>query len=76
RRPADDEMQNHCYAGHLPPTLLFRLDDAADVISGPEIGKAGAVISLEKLEPEPVYVLELRDGTDRLLEQSIRLAAG
>ncbi len=39
--------------------------------AGPDAGKGGAVISLEKLEPEPYYLIELGDGSgDRLLAQS------
>ncbi|GAB5537475.1 MAG: hypothetical protein Rubg2KO_37240 [Rubricoccaceae bacterium] len=38
---------------------VLRLNDTVEVVSGEHARNSGAVLSIERLEPEPVYLVEL-----------------
>jgi hypothetical protein len=52
--------------------FIFRFGDLARIKVGERSGQIGEVIALLWLEPEPAYVLELRDGKSvTLAEQEL-----
>lgn len=58
------------------PGAAFRLNDPVAVVAGEHAGRVGAVISLERLEPEPVYLVEFGDdGASALLGEHVLAAA-
>jgi hypothetical protein len=57
------------------PGARFRLNDAVRIGGGPEVGAVGSVISLEALDPEPTYLIELSSGAAvRVLERALDAA--
>ena len=65
------------FAGEAVPGAAFRLNDSVEILAGDEIlagehtGNGGAVISIERLTPEPIYLVELGDtGEDVRLSES------
>ena len=58
------------------PGAAFKLNDSVEITAGVHAGKSGAVMSLETLEPEPVYVVEMSDGSgDVSVEEHVLTAA-
>ncbi|HEX9953170.1 MAG TPA: hypothetical protein VGB53_15475 [Rubricoccaceae bacterium] len=63
------------FAEQLVPGVRFRLNDAVRIVSGPASGAEGSVISLDALEPEPTYLVELSGGADvRVPERALDAA--
>ena len=50
--------------------VRFQHNDYVRVIAGAHAGKAGSLVTVLKLEPEPRYVLELESGFDVEVLQS------
>jgi len=65
------------FAGRPVPNGRFRHNEDVRVARGAHAGKFGALISVEALEPEPVYLVELATGEgDVLLSDSSLAPAG
>jgi hypothetical protein len=62
------------YAGRTVPGGRFRHNESVHVIAGEHAGKRGALISVESLKPEPVYLVELGSGEGDLLLPDSSLA--
>ncbi len=43
------------------PGAAFRLIDSVEIIAGEHAGQGGSAISIERLPPEPAYLVELAD---------------
>jgi hypothetical protein len=57
--------------------LAFLLNDSVQVTAGPHSGAVGSVVSLVEKTPQPIYAVELSDGTDaRLTQADLVTAAG
>jgi hypothetical protein len=53
----------------------YALNDAVVVLEGEHAGQAGAVVALQSLAPEPLYLVELRSGEHvGALQSSLRPA--
>ena len=64
------------FSQQLVPGAAFKLNDSVEITAGEHAGKSGAVISLEALEPEPLYLVEMGDGSrDALVEEHVLTAA-
>lgn len=63
------------FAGRTVPGGRFRHNESVRVIAGEHAGKFGALISVESLKPEPVYVVELSSGEGDVLLPDSRLEA-
>ena len=55
------------YAGQTVRGGRFRHNESVRVIAGEHAGKFGALISVESLKPEPVYLVELASGEGDVL---------
>tara|TARA_R110002096_G_scaffold436021_1_gene665237 strand:+ start:110682 stop:110921 length:240 start_codon:yes stop_codon:yes gene_type:complete len=73
------EARKAFYEGSRGPNTPLIINDSVEVIGGKSAGLGGTVISLEKLEPELVYLIEPGNGSGdvlvvwknlRLLEES------
>jgi len=56
------EIEDRWFAGDAIQGIAFYLNDSVSVSIGPHAGKAGSVISLLRLTPEPEYLIELGSG--------------
>jgi hypothetical protein len=54
--------ENSWFAGETIPGIRFYLNDPVSVVAGQHIGKAGSVIALLRLKPEPEYLIEMGSG--------------
>lgn len=52
------------------PAASFRMNDSVEVVEGDLSGEKGCLISLIELEPEPMYLVEISDGSEVRLEES------
>jgi hypothetical protein len=66
----DRNIQDRWILGGKIPGVSYRMQSDVKVIAGPHIGVRGELISLYALEPEPIYHLETRDGSDICIRQS------
>ena len=57
------EIDDKWFSSELIDGVSFKLNDSVSVIAGPHAGKSGAVISLNRLIPEPEYLVELGSGS-------------
>jgi hypothetical protein len=73
-----DEIQDAFYAGNRSEIVKFVINDAVEVVTGDHAGKLCAVISIQQLEPEVVYLVEHgKDGSSIIVPQSaLRLIEG
>ncbi len=62
------------FAGNLPPGGRFRHNDSVRIIAGDHTDEVGAVISIEAIEPEPVYLVEFGSGRGDVLIPDSHLA--
>jgi len=58
------------YEGNLSQGINYKINDSVFVLKGELSGESGAVISIESLEPEPTYLVELGNGGDVVIAQS------
>lgn len=56
------EIEKQFYEGNRTSTVPFIINDAVEIIEGEYKGKSAAVISIEQIEPELIYLIELGDG--------------
>lgn len=53
------------------PSAAFKLNDSVTILKGKHVGQHAAIISLEALEQEPHYLVELAGGAgDVILRES------
>jgi hypothetical protein len=71
-----DQAREQWYMGRRVEGVHFALKDSVDVCGGASSGSGGAIISLEALPPDPVYLVELGSGKDVLVPQSLLRQAG
>ena len=65
------DVRGRWYRQEEIPGILLRLNDGVLVLSEEYSGATGCVISIEALEPEPSYLVELGDGRgDLIVRQS------
>jgi hypothetical protein len=65
-----DHLIEAFFRGEATEGIRFGVNAAVRVSKGPHAGANGSVISLEQLDPEPVFLIELGDGSDLLIAQS------
>ncbi|MGZ8272027.1 MAG: hypothetical protein ACXW1T_12325 [Methylophilus sp.] len=59
------------FLDHVPiQGVRFQHNDYVQVISGPQTGKTGSLVTVLSLEPEPLFILELESGFDTEVLQS------
>jgi hypothetical protein len=68
--PADHDAFERWQHGGRLEGVHFPPDAAVVVLEGDHAGRAGHVVSLQALAPEPVYVVALADGDDVGVVQS------
>ena len=61
-RTFDTEVLNRWLAGSSLPGVVFSLNDPVIVRTAADDARSGSIISLEALEPEPKYLVELGSG--------------
>jgi len=66
----DKEVQNEWILGHSLAGVGFHMGERVRVVSGPDAGIMGLLISICSIEPEPLFHLETDDGGDRYVLQS------
>ncbi|WP_041531234.1 hypothetical protein [Syntrophotalea carbinolica] len=57
------EDHDKFYSGKADDRIQFVINDGVRIIRGPNAGKVGAVISLQAVNPETTYLVELGDGS-------------
>jgi len=63
--------QHNDFLAHRPITgVKFEHDDPVKVTGGKHVGDSGAIISVEDIDTDPVYLVELSSGRDALIPQS------
>jgi hypothetical protein len=65
-----EQLRHQWYSFQPIRGVAFFVNDAVQVRNGANAGSRGAVISLEAVEPEPLYLVELASGSDVTLPQS------
>jgi len=68
-RAFDDEVLNHWLAGGAVPGVAFSHNELVTVTAPLSEARPASVISLEALEPEPRYLVELSSGADLMAFQ-------
>ena len=68
-RPFNADVINHWLAGSSLPGVAFSQNDPVIVTFGSDDQRPGSVISLEALEPEPRYLVELGSGEEHMAFQ-------
>lgn len=66
-----DHIQDAFYAGKRSESVKFVINDAVEMTTGEHAGKLCAVISIQRLEPEVVYLVEHgKDGSSIIVSES------
>lgn len=69
-KPTHDQQNE--FLDHRPlPGVSFEHNDAVVVVAGEHSGDSGAIISVEELGDDPVYLVELGSGQDAIVSQSL-----
>ena len=58
-----NEVNDAFFSGQRSEKIKYIINDTVLVTQGSYKGKEGAVISIEKTEPEVFYIVEVLDGT-------------
>ena len=66
---------NAWFEGKSPPGGRFHHNDVVRIRSGPHAGAVGSLISVEGLDPEPTYLVELASGKGDVLQADSALEA-
>ncbi|XAL99354.1 hypothetical protein OT109_17460 [Phycisphaeraceae bacterium D3-23] len=66
---------NAWFEGESPPGGRFHHNDSVRILSGPHAGSFGSLISVEALDPEPTYLVELASGKGDVLQADSTLDA-
>ena len=69
-KPTQDQ-HNDFFANRPLPGVAFEHNDAVEVTGGEHAGDSGAIISVEELGDDPVYLVELGSGQDAVISQSL-----
>ena len=64
------EQCNAWFAREAVPGVAFTHEDGVDVVQGEYSGESGALISVEELGDDPLYLVELGSGKDVYVRQS------
>ncbi len=67
---AIDDFGNDFLAHRPIPGVRFEHNDSVRVISGEHKGKTGSLVSLNSLNEDPTFTLELESGFDIEISQS------
>jgi hypothetical protein len=68
-KPTFDQY-NDFLAHRSIPGVMMEHNAFVEVLGGDWSGQRGSVVSVEVLGPDPVYLIELESGVDRLVAQS------
>jgi hypothetical protein len=63
-----DDVSEDFYAGRKNERVRFSVNDGVEVLSGRHKGKVCAVITIEEVEPEVIYLVESGDNGSFLRE--------
>ena len=64
--------QHNDFLSHKPvPGVVLGHNDSVDIIGGEHAGDSGAVISVEEIGDDPLYLIELGSGKDAIVRQSL-----
>ena len=66
----EQSITKRWYNGQQIDGVKFNLNDDVNILAGPKTGQRGNIISLEKIDPEPLYLVEDEQGSDSILKQS------
>ena len=66
----EQSITKRWYNGQQIDGVKFNLNDDVHILAGPKTGQHGNIISLEKIDPEPLYLVEDEQGSDSILKQS------
>lgn len=69
-RNVPKQIHAQFYEGTRTLELPFVLNDSVDIITGPNRGFRGAVISVEAVDPQLVLLVELSTGLDVVIPAS------
>jgi hypothetical protein len=59
------------FLNHTPiPGVLFEHNDFVNILSGPNAGMSGSLVTVLSLLPEPEFLIELESGYDVTVLQS------
>lgn len=73
-KPSHDQ-HNDFLAHRSLPGVAFEHNDSVEVIDGEHVGDFGAIVSVERLGDDPIYLVELGSGQEAVISQSLlRLA--
>ena len=64
------EQSNNFLAGKRIQGIALQHNDYVKVVSGSCAPNAGSLISVEELGEDPLYLVELESGEDKLIRQS------
>lgn len=64
------EQCNDFFARRPVPGVVLQHNDYVKVVSGSCAPSAGSLISVEELGEDPLYLVELESGEDKLIRQS------
>jgi hypothetical protein len=64
------QQSNDFFANEPLPGVLFGHNDSVRVLAGEQAGQLGALISIEELGQDPIYLVELASGIDAYIAQS------
>ena len=53
-----DDIEQKFFVGERTERVRFALNDSVRVKSGPHVGRTAAVVSITRMDPEPVFILE------------------
>ena len=65
-----EKNQKRWFAGEKIEGVKFYLNDSIEMVGDENKGAKGSIISLEAMEPEPMYLVELSGGQSVHVKQS------
>jgi hypothetical protein len=66
----DREMQKQWILGNPIAGVLFNMNERVRIISGPDSGKVGTLISIFEIGKDPGFQIETNDDRDLFVRQS------
>lgn len=63
------DTQSRWFSDEQIPGVEYTLNEAVQVIDGEHVGAFAAVTSLQRLDPEPAFLIELASGHDLIVDQ-------
>lgn len=52
------------------PGAKFKMNETVKILNGNHSGQIASIISLETIDPEPKYLIELNSGEDMIVAES------